>query len=230
MQSESRVDLCHRRKACCDAWPFEERLMTVAVIDYGIGNLHSAQKALRTLGADAVLTDSADVITSAAGVVLPGVGNFGACMTALRERDLDGVVHAVVDSGRPFLGICVGMQMLFDSSEEAPGVDGLGVVGGTIRYLPAEVRRPQMQWNELIVGTPDPVLSRDGDPQWMYFVHSLSAHPENASDVAATVHYGGPVTAACRHDNVLAVQFHPEKSGRAGLAMLNRWLSHEGIS
>ena len=118
--------------------------MTVAVIDYGIGNLHSAQKALRTLGADAVLTDSADVISSAAGVVLPGVGNFGACMNALRERDLDGVVHDVVDSGRPFLGICVGMQMLFDSSEEAPGVDGLGVVGGTIRYLPAEVRRPQM--------------------------------------------------------------------------------------
>ena len=120
--------------------------------------------------------------------------------------------------------------MLFDSSEEAPGVNGLGVVGGTIRYLPAEVRRPQMQWNELIVSTADPVLSCDGNPQWMYFVHSLSAHPENAAGVTATVHYGGSVTAACRHDNVLAVQFHPEKSGRAGLAMLNRWLSHEGIT
>ena len=203
--------------------------MTVAVIDYGIGNLHSAQKALRSLGADAVLTESPELIQNASAVVLPGVGNFGACMGALRDRGLDVVVDDVVSSGRPFLGICVGMQMLFDTSEEAPGVNGLGILEGEVRYLPSHVRLPQMQWNELSVSPTDPVLSRDGDPQWVYFVHSLSAHPSNASDVAATVDYGGSVTAACRRDNVLAMQFHPEKSGQTGLAMLQRWLTAEGV-
>ncbi|MGA1570732.1 MAG: imidazole glycerol phosphate synthase subunit HisH [Ilumatobacteraceae bacterium] len=203
--------------------------MTVAVIDYGIGNLHSAQKALRLLGADAVLTDEHDVIKNASAVVLPGVGNFGACMTALRDRGLDDVVHDVVRSGRPFLGICVGMQMLFESSEEAPGIAGLGLVKGSVRYLPSNVRRPQMQWNELVVTQDDPVLTRGGESQWMYFVHSLAAQPTQPEDIAATVSYGGDVTAACRSDNVLAVQFHPEKSGRTGLAMLERWLTIEGV-
>lgn len=203
--------------------------MTVAVIDYGIGNLHSAQKALRLLGADAVLTDSPDVIGTAAAVVLPGVGNFGACMNAVRDRGLDLAVEAVISSGRPFLGICVGMQMLFDSSEEAPGVAGMGIIPGAVRYLPDHVRRPQMQWNELIVSADDPVLSRAGDPQWVYFVHSLAGQPSNAADIVATVEYGGTVVAACRRDNVLAMQFHPEKSGSAGLAMLHRWLTAEGV-
>ena len=203
--------------------------MTVAVIDYGIGNLHSAQKALRLLGADAVLTDAHDVIKNASAVVLPGVGNFGACMTALRDRGLDDVVDDVVRSGRPFLGICVGMQMLFESSEEAPGIAGLGLVKGSVRYLPSNVRRPQMQWNELVVTRDDPVLTRGGESQWMYFVHSLAAQPTQPEDIAATVSYGGDVTAACRSDNVLAVQFHPEKSGRTGLAMLERWLTIEGV-
>ena len=203
--------------------------MTIAVIDYGIGNLHSAQKALRALGADAVLTDSSAIIKSSSAVVLPGVGNFGACMSALRERGLDVDVDDVVASGKPFLGICVGMQMLFDSSEEAPGVPGLGIIPGVVSYLPSDVRRPQMQWNELIVSRNDPVLSGEGDSQWVYFVHSLAAHPEDVRHVAATVNYGGETTAACRHENVLAMQFHPEKSGTTGLAMLNRWLSSEGV-
>lgn len=203
--------------------------MTVAVIDYGIGNLHSAQKALRLLGADAVLTDSSEVIEKAAAVVLPGVGNFGACMNAVRERGLDLAIETAISSGRPFLGICVGMQMLFESSEEAPGVAGLGIVPGAVCYLPDHVRRPQMQWNELIVSGVDPVLSREGIPQWVYFVHSLAAQPAHASDVVATVEYGGTVTAACRRDNVLALQFHPEKSGSAGLALLQRWLTVEGV-
>ena len=203
--------------------------MTVAVIDYGIGNLHSAQKALRLLGADAVLTDEHAVIKKASAVVLPGVGNFGACMTALRDRGLDDVVHHVVRSGRPFLGICVGMQMLFESSEEAPGIAGLGLVKGSVCYLSSDERRPQMQWNELVVTHDDPVLTRDGESQWMYFVHSLAAQPTQPEVVAATVSYGGDITAACRSDNVLAVQFHPEKSGRTGLAMLERWLTIEGV-
>lgn len=203
--------------------------MTVAVIDYGIGNLHSAQKALRSLGADAVLTDSREIISSASAVVLPGVGNFGACMTALRDRGLDETVHEVVAQGRPFLGICVGMQMLFDSSDEAPEVSGLGVISGKVSYLPDHVRRPQMQWNELIVDGHDPVLSSNGDPQWVYFVHSLAANPSDDSHVAATVEYGGSVTAACRMGNVLAMQFHPEKSGNTGLGILRRWLKVERV-
>jgi len=203
--------------------------MTIAVIDYGIGNLHSAQKALRSLGADAVLTNSSEIIKSSSAVVLPGVGNFGACMSAIRERGLDVDVDDAVASGKPFLGICVGMQMLFDSSEEAKGVSGLGIIPGVVSYLPSDVRRPQMQWNELIVSRNDPVLSGEGDSQWVYFVHSLAAHPEDVQHVAATVNYGGATTAACRHENVLAMQFHPEKSGTTGLAMLNRWLSSEGV-
>ena len=203
--------------------------MTIAVIDYGIGNLHSAQKALRSLGADAVLTNSSEIIKSSSAVVLPGVGNFGACMSAIRERGLDVDVDDAVASGKPFLGICVGMQMLFDSSEEAQGVSGLGIIPGVVSYLPSDVRRPQMQWNELIVSRNDPVLSGEGDSQWVYFVHSLAAHPEDVQHVAATVNYGGATTAACRHENVLAMQFHPEKSGTTGLAMLNRWLSSEGV-
>ena len=203
--------------------------MTIAVIDYGIGNLHSAQKALRSLGADAVLTNSSEIIKSSSAVVLPGVGNFGACMSAIRERGLDVDVDDAVASGKPFLGICVGMQMLFDSSEEAQGVSGLGIIPGVVSYLPSDVRRPQMQWNELIVSRNDPVLSGEGEPQWVYFVHSLAAQPEDVRHVAATVNYGGATTAACRHENVLAMQFHPEKSGTTGLAMLNRWLSSEGV-
>ena len=203
--------------------------MTIAVIDYGIGNLHSAQKALRSLGADAVLTNSSEIIKSSSAVVLPGVGNFGACMSAIRERGLDVDVDDAVASGKPFLGICVGMQMLFDSSEEAKGVSGLAIIPGVVSYLPSDVRRPQMQWNELIVSRNDPVLSGEGDSQWVYFVHSLAAHPEDVQHVAATVNYGGATTAACRHENVLAMQFHPEKSGTTGLAMLNRWLSSEGV-
>ncbi len=203
--------------------------MTIAVIDYGIGNLHSAQKALRSLGVEAVLTDSSAIIKGASAVVLPGVGNFGACMSAIRERGLDVDVGDVVASGKPFLGICVGMQMLFDSSDEAEGVPGLGIIPGVVSYLPSDVRRPQMQWNELIVSRDDPVLAGEGEPQWVYFVHSLAAHPEDVRHVAATVNYGGTTTAACRQDNVLAMQFHPEKSGTTGLAMLKRWLTSEGV-
>lgn len=224
-----RVDLCRRRRVSYDDDGRPGQFVTVAVIDYGIGNLHSAHKALRLMGADAVLTDTHEAIKNASAVVLPGVGNFGACMTALRDRGLDDVVHHVVASGRPFLGICVGMQMLFESSEEAPGIDGLGLMNGSVAYLSSDVRRPQMQWNEVVVTQDDAVLSRNGESQWMYFVHSLVAQPTHEEHIAATVPYGGDVTAACRRDNVLAVQFHPEKSGRTGLEMLGRWLSIEGV-
>jgi glutamine amidotransferase len=196
----------------------------IAVIDYGIGNLRSAQKALEHVGAEAHLTADHGRIADADGVVLPGVGAFGACMDALRAAGLDREVLAAVDSGRPFLGICVGMQMLFEGSEESPAVSGLGVLPGRIRWLPATVKRPQMQWNRLTVsidesmGPMAPTMLTGLDGSWMYFVHSLAAEP--TADTVATVDYGGPVVAAVAKDNVFATQFHPEKSARPGLALL----------
>ena len=197
----------------------------VAVLDYGIGNLRSAQKALVRAGADAVLTDDQATADSADAVVLPGVGAFGACMDALRSSGLEPCVRRAVDDGRPFLGICVGMQMLFGSSDEDPGHAGLGVIPGRVRWIPDGVPRPQMQWNNLSVRTDEPMFAGLGDSPWMYFVHSLHGVPDDPADVVATVRYGGEVNAAFRRDNVFAVQFHPEKSATAGLRLLANFVA-----
>jgi glutamine amidotransferase len=197
----------------------------IAVLDYGIGNLRSAQKALQRVGADARLTADPALARDAVGVVLPGVGNFGRCMEALREAHLDTVALDAVASGRPFLGICVGMQMLFDGSEESLGARGLGVVPGTVRWLPATVKRPQMQWNALQLVRPSPLFTSLGEEPWMYFVHSFHPVPDDGEVVVATCDYGGPMVAAIERGNVAAVQFHPEKSARAGLGLLANWAS-----
>lgn len=196
----------------------------IAVLDYGIGNLRSAQKALQHVGADARLTNDASLIRDANATVLPGVGNFGACMDAVRASKLEPMIHERIESGKPFLGICVGMQMLFDDSEESPGVAGLGVLAGSVRYLPDTVKRPQMQWNMLQINGNDPMFADLGEHPWMYFVHSLHAVPEDSSCIVATTQYGCAVTAAVRRDNVFAVQFHPEKSATDGLAMLRNFV------
>ena len=191
----------------------------IAVLDYGIGNLRSAEKALQHVGADAALTSDPAAADQAEGVVLPGVGNFGKCMEALRASGLDRVATKAVESGKPFLGICVGMQMMYEGSDESPGVEGLGMLPGTIRLLPEGVKRPQMQWNLLNVTRPDcPLLAGLGSEAWAYFVHSYAA-PEG-DDVVATCDYGGPVVAAVGRDRLWATQFHPEKSGSAGLRLL----------
>ena len=193
----------------------------IAVLDYGIGNLHSAQKALEHEGADARLTADPGLIADADGVVLPGVGAFGACMDALRVAGLEDPAHAAADSGRPFLGICVGMQMLFTKSEENAGAAGLGLIPGTVTWIPAGPKIPQMQWNRLDIVDPDePMLRGLGDEPYVYFVHSLHGVPDDDSVVAATVEYGTTINAAFRRDNVFAVQFHPEKSSRPGLRLL----------
>jgi glutamine amidotransferase len=197
----------------------------VAVVDYGIGNLHSAHKAQEKMGADAVLTDDPAEIDAADGVVLPGVGAFGACVAALRDAGLEPAVERAVASGRPFLGICVGAQMLFDGSEENPDVRGLGVLPGVVRWIPPVVKRPQMQWNQLSITQPDDAMFAGlGDRPWMYFVHSLHGDPDDATTVSATCEYGVTVNAAFRRGNVFACQFHPEKSGRAGLALLGNFV------
>jgi glutamine amidotransferase len=195
----------------------------IAVLDYEIGNLRSAQKALEHLGADARLTADPGLVRDAAGVVLPGVGAFGRCMEALRRTGLDDIVHDTVARGVPFLGICIGMQLLFEGSEESPGDPGLGVLPGTVRLLPEGVKRPQMQWNLLERRGEPALLAGVPDPAWAYFVHSYAADTDEAI-VTATCDYGGPVVAAVEHANVWATQFHPEKSSRTGLAALQAFV------
>lgn len=199
----------------------------IAVLDYGIGNLRSAEKALQHVGADAFLTASTEDVRRADAVVLPGVGAFGACMDALRSARLESVVLDAVASGRPFLGICVGMQMLFGRSEEDADAVGLGVIPGVVRWIPPGVKRPQMQWNRLdVVRRDDPMFAglveRDS---WVYFVHSLHGVPDDSAVVAATCDYGTTLNAAFRSGNVFATQFHPEKSGRSGLDLLANFVT-----
>lgn len=198
--------------------------MKLAVLDYGIGNLRSAQKAFEHVGADARLTADLAEIDAADAVVLPGVGAFGACVDALDASGLGQVALSVIAEGRPFLGICVGMQLLYATSDEDPSHRGLAVFDRGIHLLSRDVKRPQMQWNRLVIA-PDardhPMFTGIDDP-WVYFVHSYAA--EAGPEVVATCDYGGAVTAAVARDNVWATQFHPEKSAATGLAILSNFL------
>jgi glutamine amidotransferase len=201
----------------------------IAVLDYGIGNLRSAEKALQFVGADAGLVSDPDQASGAEAVVLPGVGSFGRCMEALRGCGLDRVALDAVAAGKPFLGICVGMQMLYEGSEESPGVPGLGVLPGVVTKLPGGVKRPQMQWNQLSVLRPDtPLLAGLGPEPWVYFVHSYA--PPAGEVIVATCDYGGPVAAAAVCGPLWATQFHPEKSGPTGLALLANFVTAAGLA
>ncbi|MGD0742421.1 MAG: imidazole glycerol phosphate synthase subunit HisH [Acidimicrobiales bacterium] len=196
----------------------------IAVLDYGIGNLRSAQKALQHVGADARLVTSAGEAAEAAGVVLPGVGNFGACAAALRASGLDRAVLAAVAEERPMLGVCVGFQLLFEDSEESPGIAGLGVFEGTVARLRGTEKLPQMQWNALerVPGRESVLLAGLEERPWFYFVHSYAPVPRGvgAGAVVATCDYGGPVVAMVERGTCFGTQFHPEKSGSSGLAVL----------
>lgn len=196
----------------------------IVVLDYGIGNLRSAQKALGHCGADALLTADPVEIARADGVVLPGVGNFGRCTEAIEAAGVDVVARDAINSGLPFLGICVGMQLLFEGSEESPDQAGLGIFPGVIRQLGDHVKRPQMQWNQISVCRSTPLL--EGlDGSWLYFVHSYAADPDLLGDaVIATCDYGGDVVAAVQHENVMATQFHPEKSSNIGRELLTNFV------
>ncbi len=202
----------------------------IAVLDYGIGNLRSAQKALQHVigpGGDVRLVTAPDQAAGADAVVLPGVGAFGPCMDALRASGLDAVAKEAVSAGTPFLGICVGMQMLFEGSDEDPHTPGLGILPGRVRLLPSDVKRPQMQWNTLRFADPAHPLWQGlpADP-WVYFVHSYAA--EAGPAVIATTDYGGDVVAAVGGDRLWATQFHPEKSGRVGLRILANFVAAVG--
>ena len=196
----------------------------IAVIDYGMGNLFSVEKAFVKLGAEVIVTRSPEVILHADKVVLPGVGAFGDCMNNLTEYGLINVIHEVIDRGTPFLGICVGLQMLFDGSEEDPGVKGLGVFPGMVRKIVApDLKIPHMGWNSLELSGDSQLFADITTESYVYFVHSYHAVPADDQIITAVTHYGGPVTAAVGRGNVQAVQFHPEKSGTVGLTMLSKF-------
>ena len=197
----------------------------IAILDYGIGNLHSAQKGFEHAGADARLTADRALIDDADGVVLPGVGAFAPCMAALGRTGLDDAARDVAGSGRPFMGICVGMQVLFTGSDEAPGTSGLGLFDRHVCWIPGPVKLPQMQWNVLQRSCDHPMLGGLDDPVWAYFVHSLAPEMGDGDDVVATCDYGGPVVAAVARGNVWAAQFHPEKSSRVGLRILANFVA-----
>ena len=198
----------------------------IAIIDYGMGNLRSVQKAFEHLGFDACITDDAEQILSADHVVLPGVGAFRDAMSRLQETGLDSVVKQAAERGTPLLGICLGMQLMFEHSEENGFYDGLGLFPGTVTRFPAMgLKVPHMGWNQL--QTRDCVLFDRGDDPCVYFVHSYCMADISDEWTAATCDYGMPFTAVISRGNVMATQFHPEKSGDAGLRMLRRFAEWE---
>lgn len=197
----------------------------IAIIDYDAGNLRSVQKALEFLGYDAVITSDETEILSAERVILPGVGAFGEAMEQLRKRGLDRTIQKAVQSGKPFLGICLGLQLLFEESEESPGVTGLGILPGRIVKIPKEfgLKIPHIGWNELNIQKKDGFLKNIGDQPFVYFVHSYYMEPADQSLIAATTDYGTELAVAVEKENVMAAQFHPEKSGTVGLQILKNF-------
>jgi glutamine amidotransferase len=198
----------------------------VAVLDYGVGNLHSAAKALDRAGAEVRVVSTVAEAAGAAGLVVPGVGAYGACLSGLGSAGGPAAVARWLEGGRPLLGICVGMQLLFEASEEGPVSDGAGVVPGKIRRLTGGggVKIPHIGWDEVSVRPGSRLLAGLGDGTRFYFVHSYAPEPDGDA-VAAVCDYGGRFAAAVEHGNLFGTQFHPEKSGEAGLTLLANFVN-----
>jgi glutamine amidotransferase len=191
--------------------------VTIAVLDYGMGNLRSVARAIEHVGGKPEVTEHADTALAADGLVVPGVGHFGACMRSLRRSGLDRVVREFATSGRPLFGVCVGMQVLFDGSEEADD-EGLGLITGVARRLPSDVKVPHMGWNTVRWTEPHPYTVDVPTGSRFYFVHSYAPDIAVGTTVGATEH-GRPFAAAVAMDHLFATQFHPEKSGEVGLRL-----------
>jgi imidazole glycerol-phosphate synthase subunit HisH len=188
---------------------------TIAVLDYGMGNLHSVARAIAHVGGEPVVTDDADAIMRADALVIPGVGRFGACVRALADRGLDRTIREVVASGRPVFGVCLGMQVLLDASDEDPE-PGLAIVPGRSRKLPVAVKVPHMGWNTVTWTREHPYVTGIPDGTRFYFVHSFAPDAASGTTVGVTEH-GTRFAAVVARENVFATQFHPEKSSDAGL-------------
>jgi glutamine amidotransferase len=201
--------------------------MVIGVIDYGMGNLRSVLNALERLGADGRLVRDGEELEGVDKAVLPGVGAFGDGMRELGERGFVDAIPAYVADGRPLLGICLGMQLLGSVSHEHGRHEGLGVIPGEVRYIETdpELRVPHVGWNELTVERPSLLLDGLDEVPMFYFVHSYELHPEDDAAVTGTADYGRPVTASVEHENAYGVQFHPEKSQRCGLRVLENFLA-----
>ena len=199
----------------------------IAIIDYDAGNIKSVEKALQYLKQDVVLTRNREEIMTADHVILPGVGSFGDAMEKLRGYDLEEVIHEYVATGKPFLGICLGLQLLFDASDESPGVKGLGLLKGRITKIPeGEGRKvPQIGWNDITIQPGSKLFAGIPDHSYVYFVHSYFLEAEDRREVAATTEYGVRIDAAVEAGNVYACQFHPEKSSEVGLKILTNFVN-----
>mgnify|MGYP001851840834 FL=1 len=197
----------------------------IAIIDYGAGNLQSVRKAFDYLGVQTQVTSDPQVLLDAEAAILPGVGAFGDSMQALESVGMVQPIRDFVTSNRPFLGICLGMQLLFEGSEESPGVPGLGILKGTIARIPAEkgLKIPHIGWNSLALRQQGGLFQGLEEEPYVYFVHSYYLHASDPSIVSAQTEYGVVIDAAVCRGSLHAVQFHPEKSGKTGLAMLKNF-------
>ena len=198
----------------------------IALIDYEAGNIKSVENALKFLGQETVLTRDRDQIWMADKVILPGVGAFGDAMDRIRDYDLEDVIHSVTDRGTPFLGICLGLQLLFEESEESPGAKGLGILPGRVSRIPeGEDRKvPQIGWNDLSYPKKGRLFEDVPEGSYVYFVHSYYLHADDRDIVAAQTEYGVTIDASVEKDNVFACQFHPEKSERVGMQILRNFV------
>lgn len=201
-----------------------------AIIDYGAGNLMSVKKALDYIGAKSTITSDPAEIEKVDSVILPGVGAFGDAMDSMRSRGLDGAVKKAAVSGKPFLGICLGLQLLFAHSDESPDASGLGLLNGDISLIPnnSGLKVPHIGWNSIEIRENSRLFSGIENGSYFYFVHSYYLNGADESDVAATTEYGVKIECAIERGNMFATQFHPEKSGSAGLQVLKNFIAAEG--
>ena len=199
----------------------------IGLIDYDAGNIRSVEKAFAYLGEETVVSRDPEVLLKADKVVLPGVGSFGEAMENLHRYHLVPVIRDMVRNNTPFLGICLGLQLLFESSEETPGVEGLGILKGRVLRIPPSpgLKIPHMGWNSLHLQNEGRLFRGIPEDTYVYFVHSYYLKAKHIEDVAATTDYIVPVHAAVEHDNIFATQFHPEKSGDVGLEILKNFVS-----
>lgn len=201
----------------------------IAIIDYGAGNLQSVKKAFDFIGAESVITDNPEIINACDRILLPGVGSFGDAMNSMAKSGLVETVKQNALSGKPFLGICLGLQLLFEESEESPGVKGLGIFKGKIKKFSPDMglKIPHIGWNSLEIKQKDTLFKNVPENSYVYFVHSYYLHAEDENDIATVTNYGIDFHSAVGKNNVFATQFHPEKSGDVGLQILKNFASME---